>query len=138
MNKCFNFKFLILIIIPIIGVILSMLFLIFIPQKGLWLFLPIFILSFFRITFIVFTEPFFYIINKKEIQIICIFKKYSFLFDQIRHMELRFDATIDYLLIRDYVMILDTRVKMPERSRRIFKCKTTTKLIEEFYSSKIR
>lgn len=135
-DKCLNYKFLLLILFPLGGIILSLIFLYLIPNKGFFLF--VFVLSILDFGLLICFEPIFYIINESEIRIICAFKQYYVSYKEIQQIVLMFDVFFDFLLIEDYVLSIDMRIKIPKRCRRIFKCSKTKKLMDKYYNEKVK
>lgn len=137
-GKCFNYKFLILMFFPLIGIFLAICFLLFTPTVGLWIFLFIVIISLLDIMVLLFLEPLFYIIDQGKIKIICAFKEYCFLYNQVEYIELHYDIVFEYLFIKDYIVVSNVKTKIPKRCERIFKYGKTKELIKKYYGSKIR
>lgn len=134
-NKCLNYKFILLMSFPLTGIILSVVFWHLIPYNGLSLLVLVFSLLCFSI--LLYFEPIAYIITENNIKIVCAFKQYCFLFQEIQQIALRYDTIFELLFVKDYVLILDVQTKIPERCRRILKCANTKILIEEYYLEKV-
>ncbi len=135
MKKIISYKFILLILCPLMSVILSAIFLCMIPHNVFLLF--VFAISLLCIGLLLYFEPVYYIINENEIKVICVFKQYRFLHKEIKQILLKFDAFFEFLFIKDYVLNIDMGTKIPERCKRIVKCAKTKKLIEEHYGEKI-
>lgn len=135
-DKCLNYKFILLILFPLAGIILSTIFLYLIPYNGFSFF--VFVVSLLCTGLLLRFEPISYIINVNEIRVICAFKQYCFSYKEIQQIALKFDVFFEFLFVKDYVLILDMRTKIPERCKRIVKSAHTKKLIEEYYNEKIK
>lgn len=135
-DKILNYKFILLISLPLLGVVLSVIFLCLMPYNGFSLF--VFVLSLLYIGLLFCFEPVFYIINGTEIRVICAFKQYCFSYKEIQQITLQFDAFFEFLFVKDYVLILGMRTKIPERCTRIVKCTKTKNLIEKYFGAKVK
>ena len=134
-DKCLNYKFVLFIILPLVGMIPSTIVLCVTPYNGFAIF--VFVASLLYTGLLLCSEPIFYIINKSEIRIICAFKQYCFSYKEIQQITLKYDAFFEHLFVKDYRLILDMQIKIPERCKRIFKCSKTKKLIEKYYNEKV-
>lgn len=121
---------------PMAGIVLSVLLLFLMPYNGFLLFFHI--VSLLCAGLLLCFEPIFYIINKDEIRVICVFKQYCFSYREIQQIILKFDVFFEFLFVKDYVLILDMRTRIPERCKRILKCTNTKKLINEYYNEKVK
>lgn len=134
-NKCINYKFLLLMLFPLVGIILSIAFLCQTSSKTFSLL--IFGISLSCASLVLCFEPIAYIIKESEIKVICAFKQYRFFYKEVQQIELKFDAFFEFLFVKDYVLSIDIQNKVPERCRRILKNTNTKKLIEKYYDKKV-
>ena len=134
-DKCLNYKFILLMLFPLTGIILSVLLLYLMPPN--WLSILYLVLSLVCLSGLLYSEPIVYVITENDITVICAFKQYSFLFEEIQQIALKYDTFFELLFVKDYVLILDIQTKIPERCRRILKCVKTKKLIEAYYIEKV-
>lgn len=134
-HRCLNYKFIIYMLNISVPLIPSMLALFFASHNIFW----IVFLSFcwLYVGCILIFEPIYYIINEREIIIVFAFKQYSIPNKEIEQITLSYDAFFNFWLVKNYVLTLDKRVKLPNRCRYIFKCAKTEKLMEQYYMWKI-
>ena len=135
-DKCLNYKFILLMLFPLVGIIISQIFCYLIPYNGFSII--IFVSSLICAGLLLCFEPIAYTINQNEIRVICTFKQYRFSYNEIQQIILRFDALFELLFVKDYVLILSVQTKIPERCKRIVKSANTKKFIKEYYNQKMK
>ena len=85
--------------------------------------------------YLLWSRPIYYIIEKDEIITVCLFKRYHFLRVEIQGITLNID--IEYFLFgKDY--IISSPNKVPHYCDQISKTRRTKRLIEKYYSSKLK
>ena len=135
-SKCYNYKFFLLLLFPLAGVMISTILLI---STSISFFLSFGMCLISSVLFIelVFLEPVYYTINAKGVEVVCVFKRYYFAWKQIKSVELRFDVFFEFLFVKDYIIISDTSSGTVKRYERIMKYTKTNKLMELYGKSKI-
>lgn len=134
-NKCLNYKFIYFMVYPLGGITFSVFFYL-IRYNGFSLFL--FLISLLSAILLLCFEPILYNIRENEITIICAFKQYHFFDREIQRITLICDDFFDSLWVKDYVLTLDERIKIPKRCRRIIKSPNTKKCIEKYFKEKMK
>ena len=137
-GKCFNYRFFMLLLFPFVGTTLSIILLILLRELVFYVAFGVGLISIVFFIELVFLEPVYYIINKNGIKVFCGFKQYYFPWDQIDHIELHYDVFLEFLFIKDYVLVSKTPSKTVKRYERILEYTKTNKLIELYGGSKIR
>lgn len=127
-----NYKFLILMILPVMGIIFSVFFLLFSTGSGIYVGISILFLSLLTIIILAIVEPVLYIINSKAITTIGIFKRCDIFWKQVKCIDVKYDPFFDLLFIKDYVLVLDNRSNCPHRFLRIVKSGKTQVLINQY------
>lgn len=140
-KECLNFTFFFGLITPIIGLVFSaFLFLAFSFEATIFHWLPwaVFTPSLLLFILFLYREPIKYVIGQNEITVVGLFRSYTFTYRQIEGIVERYDAfsSGDFIYIKSYCCTLSDDIKVPDRFRRIRKCKKTKLLIEKYYSSK--
>lgn len=142
-GKCRNHKFFLLMILPVGCLPLSIGLLSQIPYALSHIPYIIFSLFIFGIIlaymiYLLRCEPVAYIIKEGKIQVKCLFRLYCFQYREIERIVVHYDVFFEYLSIKDYVLYLDVKGKVPGRCWLIMKNKKTKKLIEKYFGEKIR
>ena len=134
-SRCINYKFVLMSIFPVIGSILGVCLLCFTDKIYA---LPFILISISVISLICLTilEPIGYLIGTSGIKVKFVFKSYYFDWQHIKQISVYFDARFHLLFIKDY-LIITAFDKLPNRSKRILKCRRTTNLIEKFALNKM-
>ena len=140
MSKCFNRNFLWKIIMPLILLASSIYWVVI----GGWNEFVIFttIISLIATICLIWLEPIIYIIDENEIKIICIFKQYRILNDQIKIIKICDDPYWGMSNIlpwnpMGYWLHLKKNTNIPERYRYIYKYSKTKRMVEIYYDEKI-
>ena len=129
---CLNYKLLVLMILPALGTIFSVCFLLLTPSVGTYVggaFLP---LSLLATTILVIVEPMFYIMNPKAIIAIGVLKRYCISWEQVKCIRVKYDPFFNFLFVKDYVLIVDNSLRCSHRFLRIVKCGKTQMLINQY------
>lgn len=130
-NYCFNYKFLLLIFLPICGAVAGVCTLIFAGESILIgvLFL---VISLFALIALLINEPIYYIINNNGISIYsCVMAK-SYAWKEILPIDVAYDPIFTFLFIKNYIIHDNKNHDRVERMNFIVKCRKTTKLLNLF------
>ena len=129
---CLNYKLLFLMMLPLLCIFVSVCFLLFSYNAGLYVGILILFLSLLTITVLLLVEPVFFIINSQGITLIGTFKKYWVAWKQIDCICVKYDPIFNFLFIKDYVLITDNSFQCPHRFLRIIKCDKTQVLMNRY------
>ncbi len=129
---CLNYKLLVLMILPALGSIFSVCFLLFTPSVGTYLCGAFLFPSLLVSTILVIVEPIFYVMNPKAITVRGAFKRYCISWEQIKCIHEKYDPFFNFLFVKDYVLIVNNSLKCSHRFLRIVKCRRTQKLINQY------
>lgn len=135
-SNCLNYKFILQMQLPLACFALGLVFICISP--GFWMGYWFSISALLIIVVLLSLEPIAYRIDEKEIVVISAFRKYYIPHKQIQKICVSRDAFFELLAIKDYILILEKKVKIPERCLRIMKYSQTQKLIEQYYEWKLK
>lgn len=127
-----NYKLLALLMLPALGTIFSVCFLLLTPRVGIYVGGTFLLLSLLAAIILLIVEPMFYIMNPKAIIVIGVFKRYSISWEQVKCIHVKYDPFFNLLFVKDYVLIVDNSLKCSHRFLRIVKSGKTQMLINQY------
>ena len=131
-NRIFNFKWLLLLLVPVLGIAVSVCFLVFSQKAGIYMGLALLLISLIAIAAWLFVEPVTFIVDAQGITSVGVFKRCFTAWKQIAGIQVCYDPVFYALFIKDYVFSTDGSCVCPYRFLRIVNCGKTRALLRRY------